>query len=273
MPAPSNFALVVINGELGHLRQCRAVQQGFCKEWFIPQGARWKVRGNPGGQGTLKYLGDDPAAYKRIYTIKTKDDPKVWASFINLCKVLNETPADKLEQALAPLLDIDGALKFIALDNALINNDGYWIRTSDYSIYQDEKGRFHIIPQDVNETFVKPGGPGLAVVEAAAADKEARWAAALLADDGWWPGWRLWWWTTNQRRRTRSVAGGERPEQTANLEIAGCRRCVRATRLRPRHCGEMARLEQARAHRRTLSLVDCRRGKGRHTQVGFHGRL
>ena len=52
------------------------------------------------------------------------------------------------------------ALWFIALDNALINNDGYWIRTSDYSIYQDEKGRFHILPADVNETFVRPGGPG-----------------------------------------------------------------------------------------------------------------
>jgi spore coat protein CotH len=163
LPAPkANFARVVINGESwGIYDNVEQFNKDFVKEWFgTTQGARWKVRGNPGGQGSLKYLGDDPAAYKRIYTIKTKDDPKVWASFINLCKVLNETPADKLEQALAPLLNIDGALRFIALDNALINNDGYWIRTSDYSIYQDEKGRFHIIPADVNETFVKPGGPG-----------------------------------------------------------------------------------------------------------------
>ena len=27
-------------------------------------------------------------------------------------------------------------------------------------IYQDEKGRFHIIPHDANETFALPGGPG-----------------------------------------------------------------------------------------------------------------
>src|SRR6185295_16896613 len=97
---------------------------------------------------------------KSIYTIRTKDDPKRWADFIKLCKVLNQTPPEKLEEALAPLLDIDGALKFLALDNTLINNDGYWIRTSDYSIYEDEKGRFHIIPQDSNETFSRPGGPG-----------------------------------------------------------------------------------------------------------------
>ena len=34
---------------------------------------------------------------------------------------------------------------------ALVNSDGYWTRASDYSIYQDEKGRFHVIPHDMNE--------------------------------------------------------------------------------------------------------------------------
>ena len=160
--AKANFARVVINGESwGVYNNLQQFNKEFIKDWFGgTKGARWKVRGNPGGQGRLTYLGDDPKAYKSTYTIKSKDDPKVWASFIKMCKVLNETPPDKLEEDLSPLLDIDGALRFIALDNALINNDGYWIRTSDYSIYQDVKERFHILPADVNETFVKPGGPG-----------------------------------------------------------------------------------------------------------------
>ena len=79
---------------------------------------------------------------------------------IKLCRVLNETPAAELEKKLAPLLDINGALKFLALENVFINNDGYWIRTSDYNIYEDEKGKFHVLPHDVNETFSMPGGPG-----------------------------------------------------------------------------------------------------------------
>ena len=108
----------------------------------------------------MEYLGDDAAAYNKIYEIKSKDEPKAWADLIKLCKVLNETPADKLEAALTPLLDVDGALKFLALENALINNDGYWIRASDYSIYQDVAGKFHILPHDANETFSLPGGPG-----------------------------------------------------------------------------------------------------------------
>lgn len=163
VPAPkANWVRLVINGESwGVFVNMQQFNKDFVMEWFdTKKGARWKVPGSPNGRGSLAYLGDAPAAYKRIYEIKSKDDDKSWADFIQLCKVLNETPADKLEAALAPLLDIDGALKFLALENALINNDGYWVRSSDYDLYQDEKGRFHIIPYDANETFSMPGGPG-----------------------------------------------------------------------------------------------------------------
>lgn len=163
LPAPkANFTRVVINGESwGVYVNVQQFNKDFIKEWFgTTKGARWKVPGSPMGRGGLEYLGADAAAYKKIYEIKSKDEPKAWADLINLCKVLNETPADKLEAALTPLLDVDGALKFLALENALINNDGYWVRASDYSIYQDVTGKFHIIPHDANETFSLPGGPG-----------------------------------------------------------------------------------------------------------------
>src|SRR5207248_2118850 len=59
---------------------------------------------------------------------------------------------------------IDGTLWFLALDVALQNEDGYWVRASDYSIFRDDKGKFHIIPSDMNEGFqpamMGPGGPG-----------------------------------------------------------------------------------------------------------------
>jgi spore coat protein CotH len=163
LPAPkANFVKVVINGESwGIYVNVEQFNKDFVKEWFgTKKGARWKVPGSPGGRGSLAYLGDEAAPYKKIYELKSKDDAKSWNDLIHLTKVLNETPPDQLEKVLEPILDVDGALRFLALDNALINNDGYWIRTSDYSIYEDEKGRFHILPQDANETFVKPGGPG-----------------------------------------------------------------------------------------------------------------
>ncbi len=163
IPAPqANYARVVINGESwGLYVNAEQFNKDLVREQFgTTKGARWKVQGSPNGQGSLKYLGDDPAPYERIYQIKSKNDPKAWAALVQLCRVLNETPRNKLESALTPLLDIDGALKFLALENALINNDGYWVRASDYNLYQDVNGRFHILPHDMNETFTKPGGPG-----------------------------------------------------------------------------------------------------------------
>jgi hypothetical protein len=119
-------------------------------------GARWKVRGSPGAGAGLDYLGENLDEYKRRYQIKSEDSEKSWKELVNLCRVLNQTPLDQLEKALEPILDIDGALKFLALDVALSNSDGYWIRASDYSIARDGKGKFHIIPHDMNEAF-QPG--------------------------------------------------------------------------------------------------------------------
>lgn len=163
LPAPkANFVRVVINGESwGIYTSSEQFNKDFVRDWYgTTEGARWKVPGSPNGRAGLEYLGEDPAAYKKLYEIKTKDDPAVWKAFINLCKTLNQTPADQLEAALGPLLDIDGALRWLALENAAINNDGYWVRASDYSIYLDKTGKFHVFPHDANETFVAAGGPG-----------------------------------------------------------------------------------------------------------------
>jgi hypothetical protein len=163
LPAPkANYARVVINGEnWGVYVNAQQFNKDFTREFFKSTGgARWKVPGSPRGRGGLEYLGEDPAAYTRIYELKSKEDPKAWAALIELCKTLNETPANRLEAALAPILDIEGTLKFLALENALINSDGYWTRASDYLLYRDENGMFHLIPYDANETFRVPGGPG-----------------------------------------------------------------------------------------------------------------
>ena len=49
---------------------------------------------------------------------------------------------DTVEDGLVILLDVDGVLWFLALDVALVNMDGYWVRASDFSILRDKKGKF-----------------------------------------------------------------------------------------------------------------------------------
>ena len=162
MPAPkANFVRVVINGESwGVYVNLQQFNKDFIQENYrTSKGARWKVRGSPGGQSGLDYVGDDLAEYKKRYELKDGDDDD-WRALIALCKTLSETPLDQLEKALSPIMDINEVLWFLALDNALLNSDGYWTRASDYSLYRDKDGKFHVIPGDINEAFRPEGGPG-----------------------------------------------------------------------------------------------------------------
>ena len=156
LPAPQvNYMKVVINGEYWGVYVSEEHLTGEFTRRAVgtADGMRWKIPGNPRGRGGLEYLGDDPAVYQRIYEIKSADKKASWKALIELCRVLNQTPPDKLQAALAPLLDIDGALHFLAVEKALINNDGFWTRASDYSLFTDAQGRFHIAPHDANETL------------------------------------------------------------------------------------------------------------------------
>jgi spore coat protein CotH len=163
IPTPkANFVRVVINGEnWGVYTNAQQFDKTFVKEHFKSDGgARWKVPGSPQARGGLEYLGDDIEKYRSRFEIKSKDDEKSWRALIRLCKTLNETPIEELEEALAPILDIESTLWFLAIDNTFVNNDGYWIRSSDYHLYLDEKGVFHLVPHDSNETFSLGGGGG-----------------------------------------------------------------------------------------------------------------
>ncbi len=163
IPTPKmNYMRVVINGESwGIYLNAQQFNKDFTRDFFnSTKGVRWKVPGSPGGRAGLNYIGERIEDYKRFYEIATKDDPQSWTDLIKLTRILSETPPDKLEAALAPILDVDGALKFLALDVALVNSDGYWIRASDYNIYQDQKGLFHILPHDVNEGLGPQEGGG-----------------------------------------------------------------------------------------------------------------
>jgi hypothetical protein len=163
VPTPRmNYLRVVINGESwGIYLNAQQFNKDFTRDYFsTTDGARWKTPGSPRGMAGLEYLGESADAYKYIYEIKTKDTPKPWSDLIKLTRILNQTPLDKLEAALAPVLDVNGALKFLAVEIALDNSDGYWTRASDYSIFQDPKGIFHILPYDVNEALGGEGGRG-----------------------------------------------------------------------------------------------------------------
>jgi hypothetical protein len=155
----ANLVRVVINGESwGIYPNVQQFNREFVEENFkTNKGTRWKVPGP--GPGGLVYFGEKIENYKSRFEIKSADKEESWKALINLCKTLHETPPDKLESALRPIVDIDSLLWFLALDVALINGDGYWTRNSDYNLYLDEHGKFHFLPHDINEAFKPSMGP------------------------------------------------------------------------------------------------------------------
>jgi spore coat protein CotH len=164
LPTPRvNEVRLVINGEdWGIYQNAQQFDKIFLEQEFgSAEGARWKVPGSPAGGGSLTFLGEEIEPYRRLYEIKSADKESSWQALVDLCRVLNQTPIDQLKQQLEPILDVDGVLRFLALDVALINEDGYWVRGSDYSLFQDAKGKFHVIPHDMNESFMAMGGPGM----------------------------------------------------------------------------------------------------------------
>ncbi len=283
IPTPKmNFLRVAINGESwGIYVNAQQFNKDFTRDFFSStKGARWKVPGSPGGRAGLDYLGERVEDYKRLYEIASKEEPRNWTDLIALTRVLNQTPPDGLEAALAPILDVDGTLKFLALDVALVNSDGYWTRASDYNIYQDEKGRFHILPHDVNEGLgPQEGGGGAAGSRRRTSRAAGRLRAIAAASPACGPADRVprragarpgrarrvraW-----RRSRSRSAGGPRRREQGAAREAARGARAPRPVHdLRPRHRRALAGLEDPRPHRRATPRADCRRRQGGHAEA------
>ena len=167
IPAPkANFVRVVINGEnWGVYASAQQFNKEFIEDSFgTTKGNRWKIpQGGGGAVGGFTYQGEDVSRYNRVFQIKSKDEPDAWAALIDLAKTLQDTPPEALEGALASRLDVNGYLRFLALDNAMANGDGFYARAADYSLYRHPDGRFHFVFHDANEMFSTGarGGGGL----------------------------------------------------------------------------------------------------------------
>ena len=277
IPAPkANFVKVVINGESwGVYANVQQFNKEFLAENFkTTKGARWKVQRQPRRR---RRAGLPRRQRSRTTSAATRsspsDDEKAWKALIKLCKTLNETPPDKLEEALKPMLDIDGLLWFLALDIALINSDGYWIRASDYSLYRDAKGKFHIIPHDMNEAFHPGGGPGFGGPGPGGpggpggSGPRRSWArpgagpggSSAMAAAG----------PTGARSADRP---GRRPQAAAQQAAGRAAPAGEVPAERPHDRPRLARLEEARPAGAPLSQADREGGRGRHPQAQHRSR-
>ena len=119
------------------------------------------------------------AQYKQNYEIKSTDNDADWRKLVELCRALQETPQDKREAEFDKLMNVDEMLWFLAVDNVLIDGDGYFSRASDYTLYLDNALQpvLHFLARQQRD----------AAVAGRTGDGRSRWSWR-----SWWP-WRSRW--------------------------------------------------------------------------------
>ncbi len=186
--AKANFVILEINGEnWGVYANVQQLNAEFIEDWFPSNdGTRWRAEGHMGGPGgggqipgvrttdvnpgivqeapgggfgdgsaALTWQGSDSTIYEQVYELKNTNQDDPWASLINTCDVLNNTPLEQLPGELDKVLNVDRALWMCAFEIVFQDDDGYVNkRGSDYCIYYEpESGRLHLIQYDGNESF------------------------------------------------------------------------------------------------------------------------
>ncbi|MCC6669500.1 MAG: CotH kinase family protein [Planctomycetes bacterium] len=162
LPAPKScYVKFVVNGEdLGLFVNTQQINRDFLEEW-LPEDAGNRYRGErtgnvPYANSALTWLGTSQTPYLSAYQLKTENGSHTpWVDLIHTIDVLNNTPVAQLPVELPKVLDVDNALRFLAVANLTAWLDSYLGRTcKNFYLYEDLcHGRMVILPWDVNNGF------------------------------------------------------------------------------------------------------------------------
>lgn len=150
--------------------------------------ARPLQRPGPGGgfRATLRWLGADLAGYRQAYELKTTAaGDEAYGLLRDFIRVLDAPVAEggvsdeAFPAAIQQVLDVDGALWYLAAINLFTNYDSYYAGHNFFLYRAPEDGRFHILLWDVNESFGVFPGAGISPADSVAV---ARTDPFLMAD-------------------------------------------------------------------------------------------
>lgn len=150
---------VYINGQyFGLYINVEHIDEEFLKKNFTDDtGNLWKCL----YPADLKDLGDDVNKYKNLlnngtpaYELSTNETEGDFNSLVRLIKVINRTSADAMPDSIESLISIPELFKYNAINILVGGWDDYWSLMNNYYLYfEPQKGMFHIIPYDYDNTF------------------------------------------------------------------------------------------------------------------------
>ena len=84
--------------------------------------------------------------------LKTNENRPDHAALFRFLEVLNDEPDSTFPEAIERVLDVDGALRFLAVSAVTAHLDSYLGSAQNYYLYETD-GRFTMVPWDMNEAF------------------------------------------------------------------------------------------------------------------------
>ena len=122
---------------------------------------------------------DDPRSYLVLFEPETNEDTLDASALVQFVRTANSAPAEGFAAAIAPYLDVDRFLTYLAVENAMAEQDGFLglQGMNNFYVYQfTGQSRFQFIPWDHDTSFVSASWPVLQRVDTNVL------AAKLLAD-------------------------------------------------------------------------------------------
>lgn len=103
---------------------------------------------------SFEYLGSDVASYKNFWEKQSNEEADEWSDLIELCRLIDQTPAAEFSAKLEPILDLESILTALALDNLTVNLDSYAGMGQNFYIYRrPSDNRWAWIPWDPSLAF------------------------------------------------------------------------------------------------------------------------
>lgn len=154
------YSHITVNGEeWGLYLAVEPVDEVFLAAHFADAtGDLYKPEGVGGTGADLVYNGDDISAYTGL-NLKTNLNSSDGKEILALMQALEDG------EGLEEVLDVEKALKYIAVNVALANFDSYLGNTTHNFYLYEENGRFTIIPWDMNLAFGGFGGGEVDIYE------------------------------------------------------------------------------------------------------------